>query len=105
MNPRFTVLLPLVISFVILAVTIFLAGILFPGSGVNYTVLMAGNCLFFLLSLVAFRIQRKAMDNANPNAFIRSVMAGVMVKMFVCIVAVMAYVLFSFISTATSTAR
>ena len=93
MNPRFKVLLPLVISFIILAAAIFLAGILFPGSGINYIVLMAANCLFFLVSLVAFRIQRKAMDNANPNAFIRSVMAGVMVKMFVCIVAVMAYLL------------
>ncbi len=95
MNPRFKILLPLVVTFFVLAVLIFFSGLFFTNGTINFTVLMVANCLFFLMSLIAFRIQLKAMGNANPNAFVRSVMAGVMIKMFVCIAAVMAYVLLS----------
>lgn len=95
MNPRFKVLLPLVICFVILSALIFAASLIFPGTVIDYRVLMGGNCIFFFVSLIAFRIQRRALQNTNPNAFVRSVMAGVMIKMFVCIAAVMAYVLLS----------
>ena len=35
------------------------------------------------------------MQHSNPNVFIRSVMAGMMIKMFIVIVAVIAYVLLS----------
>jgi hypothetical protein len=84
-----------VICFVILSALIFAASLIFPGTAIDYRVLMGGNCIFFFVSLVAFRIQRKALQNTNPNAFVRSVMAGVMIKMFVCIAAVMAYVLLS----------
>ena len=95
MNPRQRVLLPLVICFVMLSVLILAASLIVPGTTVDYGVLMGGNCLFFLVSLIAFRMQRKALENTNPNAFVRSVMAGVMLKMFVCIAAVMAYMLLS----------
>lgn len=95
MNPWFKILLPLVVTFFVLAVLIFFSELFFTNGAINFTVLMVANCLFFLMSLIAFRIQLKAMGNANPNAFVRSVMAGVMIKMFVCIAAVMAYVLLS----------
>ncbi len=95
MDQRFRVVLSLVISFVLLSVIILVCGIIFKTAGVNYIVLMAANCLFFLVSLVALRMQRKAMANNNPNVFVRSVISGVMLKMFVCIAAVMAYVLLS----------
>jgi high-affinity Fe2+/Pb2+ permease len=38
-------------------------------------------------------MQKKALKNANPNVFIRSVMAGMMIKMAICIIAVMIYAL------------
>ena len=95
MNPRFAILFPLVLTFAVLSAILFLSAISFSAGGINFVVLMVANCLFFLMSLVAFRIQLKAMGNTNPNAFVRSVMAGVMIKMFVCIAAVIGYVLIS----------
>lgn len=95
MNPRFAILFPLVLTFAVLSAILFLSAISFTAGGINFVVLMVANCLFFLMSLVAFRIQLKAMGNTNPNAFVRSVMAGVMIKMFVCIAAVIGYVLIS----------
>ena len=54
-------------------------------------VLIIANSLFFLINIVVYALQKKASKNTNPNVFIRSVMAGMMIKMAICIVAVMIY--------------
>ena len=95
MNQRFGALLPLVIIFILFSFFFILADLFFTTTGIDFMVLVAANCLFFLVSLAAYKIQRKAMDNTNPNVFIRSVMGGMMLKMLICVAAVMAYVLLS----------
>lgn len=91
MNFSFKPLLPLFIIFLILTVLIFAGNIFFAEKGINYAVVMGGNCLFFLVSLFVFRMQYLAMYNANPNVFIRSVMGGMLIKVFACVIAVVAY--------------
>lgn len=59
--------------------------------GIDHNILLIANALFFLISLLVFFMQKKAMANSNPNVFIRSVMAGMLIKMFVCISAVLGY--------------
>lgn len=95
MNQGFKVVLPLVLTFALFTVALFFAQLFLHEQRVDFTILIAANCLFFFISLLAFRMQRKAMTNPNPNVFIRSVMGGMMLKMFVCIAAVMAYVMAS----------
>ena len=91
MNLRFKVLLPLFITFLVLTVIIFAATLFYADKRIDYTVVMAANCLFFLISFFVFRMQYKAMFNSNPNVFIRSVMAGMIIKVFACIIALVAY--------------
>jgi FtsH-binding integral membrane protein len=91
MNPGIKVLLPLFITFLVLSILIFTAKIFYADGRVDYMVVMAANCLFFLISLFVFRMQYKAMHNSNPNVFIRSVMAGMIIKVFGCLIAVVAY--------------
>ena len=59
--------------------------------GIDNAVLIIANSLFLIITLVTFFIQQKALKNSNPNVFIRSVMAGMMIKMFVCIIAIIIY--------------
>ena len=56
-------------------------------------VLIIANSLFFLINVLAYGMQKKALKNVNPNVFIRSVMAAMMVKMAICIIAIMIYAL------------
>lgn len=91
MNSRFKVLFPLLTAFAVLTLLIFAAKIILGEKGIDYTVVMGFNCLFFLISLLVFRMQYKAMQNSNPNVFIRSVMGGMIIKVFVCIGAVVGY--------------
>jgi uncharacterized protein YacL len=91
MNFSFKTVLPLFITFFGLTIIIFAANIFFADKGIDYAVVMGSNCLFFLISLFVFRMQYLAMYNSNPNVFIRSVMGGMLIKIFVCVIGVAVY--------------
>lgn len=63
------------------------------GKGVNLSVLLAGNLLLFLVSLVAFLITHKALRSSNPQAFVRSMYGSFMIKFFVLAVAAFIYIM------------
>ena len=91
MNFSFKPVLPLFITFLLLTVLCFAGNLFFAEKGISYAVVMGGNCLFFLISLFVFRMQYVAMQNSNPNVFIRSVMGGMIIKVFACVIAIVAY--------------
>jgi hypothetical protein len=91
MNFSFKSVSPLFFTFLILTVVCIGGSLFFAGKGINFAVVMGGNCLFFLVSLLVFRMQYNALYNSNPQVFIRSVMGGTMIKMFFCIVAIVGY--------------
>jgi hypothetical protein len=91
MNLSFKTVSPLVITFLILTLLIFAGYFFYADKGIDYLVLVGGNCLFFLISLFVFRMQYMAMYNSNPQVFIRSVMSGMIIKVFGCVIAVVAY--------------
>lgn len=92
MNPGIKQVSPLVVTFLVLTVAAFAAKIIIPGSGsIDYNVLLGAICLFFLVSLLVFRMQYRAMHNSNPQVFVRSVMMGMIIKVFVCIGGIIAY--------------
>lgn len=93
MNQRSNVLSPLVITFVFMAAGIVTTWLLWKDARVDFVVLLGANVLFFLVSVVAFKIQYKAMHHSNPNVFIRKVMTTMLLKMGIALGAVMAYVL------------
>jgi hypothetical protein len=95
MNFSFKPVLPLFITFLFLTVLIFAGNLFFAEKGINYLMVMGGNCLFFLISLFVFRMQYLAMHNSNPQVFIRSVMGGMIIKVFACVIAIVGYYLIS----------
>ncbi len=91
MKAKRNVLLPLLLVFIICNGFFLSAKTLLAKWGIDNDVLIISNSLFLILSLVTFFIQQKALQNSNPNVFIRSVMAAMMIKMFVCIIAIFIY--------------
>lgn len=61
------------------------------GKGIDPVALGFGNIILFVLSLVVFLIQKKGMQNPNPQAFVRSVMLGTFIKLMVIAIAVTIY--------------
>jgi hypothetical protein len=84
---------PLFIVFILFTMLVFLSQPVLVKYGLDKNILLIANTLFLILGIVTFRIQQKAMQNSNPNVFIRSVMSVLMIKMFVCVIAVLVYVL------------
>ncbi len=58
----------------------------------SFKILMIGNILLALVSLFNFLIIKKAVGDKNPNALIRAKTGGMMLKFFVAIGAMLAYI-------------
>jgi hypothetical protein len=91
MKAQRKILLPLVLVFIICNGFFILGETLLAKWGIVTDVLKIANILFLVLTLITFFIQQKALQNANPHVFVRSVMAGMMIKMFACMIAIFVY--------------
>ena len=61
--------------------------------GIDHIVLGIGNCILFSLSVIIYFMQKKSLQNPNPNVFVRIVMAGTLIKLVVIACAVSIYLL------------
>ena len=95
MNAPRRSLLPLIILFVLINLLVIILSPSLKHYHIDANVLLAGNALFFVISIISFFIQRRGLYNKNPHVFVRSVMTGMMLKMVICIIAVIAYVYLS----------
>lgn len=59
---------------------------------VDQDVLIAGNLFLFAVTFFSFLIAERGLQNKNPHTFVRSVMASIMVKMFLCAIAAFVYI-------------
>ncbi len=60
--------------------------------GIDHLVLIIANSLFFVLNILTYWMLKKALQNSNPNVYVRTVMGSMMIKMVICVVAVLIYV-------------
>jgi hypothetical protein len=59
--------------------------------GIDQSVVIIGNLVLFLVSLLSFLLSRRSMKSDNPNVFVRAMYAGVMIKLFACVIAAFIY--------------
>ncbi|HMO60543.1 MAG TPA: hypothetical protein PKC39_04035 [Ferruginibacter sp.] len=93
MTNRFRLIRPIIIVFLLVNILLMQVKTPLAKLDINYAVLLWANLLFFLVNIAVFMFQKKAAAHNNPNVFVRSVMGGMMLKMFVCVIAVMLYAL------------
>ena len=91
MSARKKIVVPLIALFIIFSGFIIAFRKLLGKWGIDSDVMAIANIIFFLVSLLAFYMQQKALKNNNPNVFIRSVMGGMLIKMGVVITVVIIY--------------
>jgi len=91
MSPQIKIISPLFLVFNLTILILYAVRGILAQWGIDLTILNIANCIFFLLSVLTFFMQRKALENSNPNVFVRSVMGGMLIKMLVTISVVIAY--------------
>ena len=90
-NGSYKLFIPGIIFFVFLNGLIFLIRSWLEVNGFNINFLLVSNLLLFLLSLAGFIIQSRAIRSMDPQKFVRGVYASIMIKMFICMIAVLIY--------------
>ena len=91
MSPQIKIISPLFLVFNLTILVLYAIRGILAQWGIDSAILNIANCIFFLLSVLTFIMQRKALENSNPNVFVRSVMGGMLIKMFVTISVVIVY--------------
>lgn len=84
---------PLLFLFIIINTFLLLMPAFFEKHGINRDVLIITNTLLFVTNFAAFILQRRSLENKNPNVFVRSMMGSMMIKMVVLLGAFLIYVI------------
>ena|SRR5690606_14419 len=82
--------LVVVILFIVLSVIFYMLQTYAPAY--DFRLLMGANIIMALLSFITYQIVKRQV-NTNPQAFVRGVYASTFLKLMVCIVGIMVYVM------------
>jgi hypothetical protein len=63
------------------------------GWGFDQEILIYGNLVLFGATLLSCILALRGLKSTNPHAFVRSVMGSIMVKMLICLLAALVYIL------------
>jgi hypothetical protein len=82
---------PVIVLFILVNSLAFIFKTFLQDHGFGIKFLLAANLLLFCLSQLAFFIQMRGLKSININAFIRSVYASLLIKIFIVIIALAIY--------------
>jgi hypothetical protein len=84
---------PMILIFIFLNAFFLLGRGWLAKKGVDQDVLIIGNLLLFLVSLITFLITQRSLQSKNPNAFVRAMYGGFIIKFFVVAIAAFVYIM------------
>jgi len=90
---NFRLILPMILIFIFLNAFFLLSKSWLAQKNLDQNVLIIGNLLLFLVSLVTFLITQRSLQSKNPNAFVRAMYGGFIVKFFVVAIAAFIYIM------------
>lgn len=84
--------MPVVLLFIILN-AFFIAGrTMLQRWNADQNVLIIGNALLFIITIISFLLAQRGLKNTNTHAFIRAIIGGIMIKLFVFVIAAFIYI-------------
>jgi hypothetical protein len=82
---------PILLIFIGLSIVFILTSSALTARGIDYRVLLTGNLLLFGVTFASFLLYIKGLRNQNMHAFVRVMYGSLLVKFFVCGVAILIY--------------
>ncbi len=86
------ILAPLFLIFIGINALLFILSRQLLEYNIDKDVLLGANLFLLVISLLSFTLQKRGLKHANPHVFVRSVMSGMLLKMLLCMAAVIIYV-------------
>jgi hypothetical protein len=87
--------LPIIIVFVILNAVLITGRAWLAKKGIEQDVLIIGNLLIALVSVLSIVLTRRSFKSPNPHVFVRAVYSGFIIKFFVLAAAALIYIVLS----------
>jgi len=84
---------PMILIFIFLNAFFLLGRDWLAKKDIDQDVLIIGNLLLFLVSLITFLITHRSLQSKNPNAFVRAMYGGFIIKFFVVAIAAFIYIM------------
>lgn len=84
--------LPVIILFLCLTAFFIVGRNLLDRWAVAQEVLLGGNALLFLITLVSYLLAVRGLHHTNPHAFVRAVYGSILLKLFACMIAAFIYI-------------
>jgi hypothetical protein len=85
--------LPILLIFIVVTALLIVTPNLDSLWGMNRTIMIAGNLILFLATLISFQLYKKALQNNNVHAFLRMIYGGMFAKMLICLIAALVYIM------------
>jgi len=82
---------PVIVLFILINALAFIFKTFLHDQGFGIKFLLTANLLLFCLILLTYFIQMRGLKSTNINAFIRSVYASLLIKIFIVIIALAVY--------------
>lgn len=84
---------PMILFFIFLNAFFLLAKDWLLNKNVDQDVLIIGNTLLFLVSLITFLLTHRSLKSTNPNSFVRAMYGGFIIKFFVVAITAFVYII------------
>ncbi len=84
--------IPLFLLFVCIMLFVFIFKLLLLSMGFDIAFLYIANIVLFVLSFSGFFLQVKGLQSTNSHAFVRGVYSSLILKIFIVMIAILAYV-------------
>ena len=81
----------MILVFIILNAVLISSRVFLEKKGIDQGVVIMGNLLLFVVSVIAFILTRKSIDAPNPHTFVRAVYTGFIIKFFLVVIAAFIY--------------
>ena len=93
MKNKLTSFRPVILLFIFLNAVFLGSTSLLSKWDVDKEVLIIGNLVLFLASILSFLVALRGLNAENPHAFVRSVYSSIFLKFFICIIAALIYIM------------
>jgi len=83
---------PLLMFFLIVNVLLITGRSFLNRWGADQDILIIGNAILFAITLGSFLITKRGFNTTNQHKFLRGVYGGIMIKLFLCMIAAFIYI-------------
>jgi len=84
---------PMILVFILLNVFLITTRQWIVNKGADQEVLIIGNLLLFVVSVITFLTTHRSLQSNNPNAFVRAMYGGFIIKFFAVAIAAFIYIM------------